>query len=180
MLYYKWERVMKININCVIDEKTEEKCKEINAILKEMVTNEIDFSNNTCRPHITLLMGHVKDEDVEKVKKIVSEMDFKCLKNKVIFESPVIENKYIMLNVKNKEAFKEDCDALLEALGDLIVPGEYTISYGTAIPHITLGFSKNAENATEYISSLGNFNDAILQCVVVSPAGKFGVVLLQD
>ena len=85
---------MKININCVLDNKTAKCCKEINAKIKESVTNEIDFSDNTCRPHITLLMGQVEEKDLEKVKEIVNRIDFKCLNKKVIFEKPVVENKY--------------------------------------------------------------------------------------
>ncbi len=170
---------MKININCVLDEKTASRCKEVNSEIKNLATSEIDFSDNTCRPHITLLMGHVKDEDIEKVKEIVSKVDFKCLKDKVVFDKPVIENKYVMINVKNTEPFKDDCNTLLEQLGDLIEPSQYTISYGS-IPHITLSFSKKAEEAGEYINSLEQFQDAHLQNVDVSPAGKFGVVLLEN
>ena len=171
---------MKININCVLDDKTVKMCKIINSRIKELATCEIDFSNHTCRPHITLLMGQISDENLEKVKEIVSKINFKCLKNKVTFEKPVIENNYIMLNVKNTDAFKEDCDTIIAKLGDLIEPGKHTISYGTATPHITLGFSKNADELKDYISQLEVFKEASLQKVEVSPAGKFGVVLLKD
>lgn len=170
---------MKININCVLDNSTVNHCKKVNRKIKEYATNEIDFSNNTCRPHITLLMGQIEDENIEKVKEIVSGIDFKCLENKVVFDKPVVENNYIMLNVKNIDAFKKDCDVLIEKLGDYIKPSKYTISHGTATPHITLGFSKNVEKASDYINGLENFKDAKLQNVEVSPAGKYGIVLLQ-
>ena len=85
-----------------------------------------------------------------------------------------------MLNVKNRDSFKEDCDMLMKKLGDLIIPGQYNISNGTAIPHITLGFSKNAEKLSENIVSMCKIENATIQNIDVSPAGKHGVVLLSD
>lgn len=169
---------MKININFVLDEKGKKWAEEANAEISKRTNNEIEFSSGKYRPHITLLMGQVEEENVSKVKEIVRLLDFSSLNKKILFKKPYIKGSYVFVDVVDDATFKHDCDNLLKSLKDLIVPHKYLISDGNP-PHITLGYSKNATSLKEYVENI-TIPTIVLKEIVVSRAGEHGTVICEE
>lgn len=168
---------MKININYVLEPAFEEQCVEINqTICHTAADNEIDFCLDKTRPHITLLMGEIDEKDFPKISKMIKNLKFCATTEKIEFESPKIASRYVIYDVKNIQPFKKDCDMLLHKLGNLITPHKYLISNGTTKPHITVGYADTKNLPKDFLGTLPALNSTQVHKVVVSMAGKHGVV----
>ena len=82
--YLKMGAVMRININYVLDSAFAKECILLNQHICKTISNcEIDFSTREYRPHITLFMGEVDDNNFEyvfkKVTQIVSRLKFSAI-----------------------------------------------------------------------------------------------------
>ena len=52
--------MVRLNIHLVVDEQTEQFCRQVNANIRRITDSVIDFSGNyPMLPHITLVMGEV-------------------------------------------------------------------------------------------------------------------------
>lgn len=168
---------MEININYVLNEKLTNESIEINKKAKSFQPSEVDFDKGF-RPHITLILGEAKEENVDKIINIVKNTKFKALNNKIEFQKPFLKGPYLMCEVVDRTLFKKDCDMLLEKLGDLIKPDEYLISTGNP-PHVTLAYCDNPKaELKDYVESLKPLSDIVLKEVVVSRAGIHGTVYI--
>lgn len=144
---------MRININYHIDIECLNWAKKINGEISKLTINEIDFSSNKIRPHITLLMGEIEEENLPIIQKIVSSFKITANETSLELTRPYIKGEYVFVDVKNVNNIIKDYDRLFEKLKSLIVPHKHSIGAGNA-PHLTLAYTKNADSLCEYIDSI--------------------------
>ena len=173
------EDKMRININFVLDKKTEQKCLNVNKEFCNCCDDAgIDFSNG-CRPHMTLLMGEIEDKDFDLVAKIVNEIKFCSVGKSFSVTNAYAKNNFIFVDAKDVESFVFDCNEILKKLGNKILPHKYLISNGTSVPHISLCFSETAD-LDEFARKIKPFDCVSLVKVVVSKTGKHGTCLVDE
>lgn len=175
---------MRININYVLDSAFAKECIFLNQqICKTISKCEIDFSTKEYRPHITLFMGEVDDNNFEfvfkKVTQIVSRLKFSATEKQIKFKKPFFKDNYIMCDVVDAAPFKKDCQLLIDKLQGLVTPHRFSINNGTASPHITLGYCKESFLPKGFIQNLPHLSPTVVHSVACSRAGKHGTVLIE-
>ena len=170
---------MKLNINYMVDEQITNECLNINQKINQLAQGDINFSDGTCRPHITLLMGDVDEENLPEIEKRMKGLNFTSLYENIKFKKPYISGKYIVIDVEDDTKFKQDCQMLLDTFSDILTPGHFNIAKGTATPHITLGFAKKNPELEAYIESLEPLPDTMVDTISVAEAGAHGTVLVK-
>lgn len=171
---------MKININYVLNQELSKICEEINNNINQKTEGGINFSSGECRPHVTLLMGEVDESNLDKVMKIVESIDYKALFKDIQFKKPTIKGKYIMADIVDESAFKEDCQNLISKLDEMLEPSHFSIANGTSTPHITLGFGKKTPELEEYINNLEPLPNTNFNTISMAEAGSHGTVLVKN
>ena len=110
---------MRININFVLDNQTENACKKINALIcKHIHGCEIDFKKENLRPHITLFMGEIDDNffdgNYKKIKNLVENLQFSAVGKTVKFGDYYFINSYLLCAVATDlDCFKQDSEMLI-------------------------------------------------------------------
>ena len=172
---------MRININFVLDAKTEKECLKVNKQFCEQNSDsEIDFSKG-CRPHMTLLMGEIDEKNYDYVVETVKNMQFCSVGHRFKLTQPYAKGEYIFVDAVDLDSFVQDCSALLQKLAvsdGVLIPHRFLISNGTTKPHISLCYSKTA-NLEQFAKSITNLSEVELVGVVVSKTGNHGTCLLQ-
>ncbi len=167
---------MRININYHIDEECCDWAKKVNAEISKLTKNEIDFSSNKIRPHITLLMGEIEEKNLQIVQNIVNNFNATTIGTNLVLSRPYSKGEYVFADVKNVKNIIKDYNDLLERLKDFIVPHKHSISAG-GIPHLTLGFTKDTDKLTKYINSINTVPKATICGLSADLTGQHGTVI---
>lgn len=121
---------MRININYNLDDDFYSWALKVNKNISRLTENEIDFSSKLCLPHITLLMGEIEEKNLEKIKDLVKDFKSIAVNSLCSLSKPYINDEYVFADVLETENLKKDCQALINLLGDLIVPHKCTMING--------------------------------------------------
>ena len=171
---------MRININYELDEKTINWVIESNKIIGSVSALEaVDFQNNPIRPHITLLMGEVNENNLDKVVKLVQDSSLAKNTHKVKLNKPFLCDNYIMASVcgESSEVLINECQQLVKILGKMIEPSKHTMTKQEPA-HVTLAYVLEPEKIEKWgVKNIKPLTSTVtLSNLTVSLAGKHGIV----
>ncbi len=165
---------VKLNIHVVLGEDAVKQVKKINNEICESVGSDIVFCNSLMQPHITLVMGVLKNvEDIEKLKIVISnELSKLKIRMVVQFDKITItqNGKWAMLWLKENQELSNLVSVLKQKLSNIM-----DISTFDA-PHVTLA---KGEQISQFknVAGLKIPQSFIVTNIGVGLAGKNGTVL---
>lgn len=136
---------MRVNVGLTFDEATEQRLIQANRVLNSGVSGEIELGSKTCRPHLTLLMGHVADERLREVINAVSKTSASLLNSVTLKLGDPTTPKgrgHVFVAVTPSSPIISLRRRLRESLGDLIAPERYGDVSNP--PHVTIGYVTEA------------------------------------
>ena len=135
---------MKININLPLTGKTKKEIVELNEYFVSNFNSDIIFSSNGAYPHITLLMGEVKEEYIESISKeialITKHKKIDSIQLSTLYK-PSISSSYHFIKIGNPKEIISLRKSIYERINQTIELSDHGGVHTE--PHITVAYTES-------------------------------------